>query len=113
MSFKSLDGIPSFIAIATQALYTIAPITTLEVTRKNVAFLSRLIPIITLASPITIVPVPIDTSKYLCCCAKMHPLKLQRPLAIVVIGGLITSTLLTLVVLPTIYRWFDEDEVEA
>ena len=51
MSFKSLDGIPSFIAIATQALYTIAPITTLEVTRKNVAFLSRLIPIITLASP--------------------------------------------------------------
>lgn len=38
MSFKSLDGIPSFIAIATQALYTIAPITTLEVTRKNVAF---------------------------------------------------------------------------
>ena len=82
MSFKSLDGIPSFIAIATQALYTIAPITTLEVTRKNVAFLSRLIPIITLASPITIVPVPIDMSKYLCCCAKMHPLKLQRPLAI-------------------------------
>ena len=39
--------------------------------------------------------------------------EVQRPLAIVVIGGLITSTLLTLVVLPTIYRWFDEDEVEA
>lgn len=32
----------------------------------------------------------------------------QRPLAIVVIGGLITSTLLTLVVLPVLYRWFDE-----
>ncbi|HET9064259.1 MAG TPA: CusA/CzcA family heavy metal efflux RND transporter [Gemmatimonadales bacterium] len=30
--------------------------------------------------------------------------ELQRPLATVVIGGLITSTLLTLVVLPTIYR---------
>src|SRR5262245_31331503 len=29
----------------------------------------------------------------------------QRPLATVVIGGLITSTLLTLLVLPTIYRW--------
>ncbi|MGM0633371.1 MAG: efflux RND transporter permease subunit, partial [Pseudomonadota bacterium] len=30
----------------------------------------------------------------------------QRPLAAVVIGGLITSTLLTLVVLPAVYRWF-------
>ncbi len=39
--------------------------------------------------------------------------EVQRPLAIVVIGGLITSTLLTLVVLPTLYRWFDEEEVEA
>ena len=39
--------------------------------------------------------------------------EVQRPLAIVVIGGLITSTLLTLVVVPTIYRWFDEDKVEA
>ncbi len=34
--------------------------------------------------------------------------EVQRPLAIVVIGGLITSTLLTLVVLPVLYRWFDE-----
>lgn len=39
--------------------------------------------------------------------------EVQRPLAIVVIGGLITSTLLTLIVVPTIYRWFDEEEVEA
>lgn len=39
--------------------------------------------------------------------------EVQRPLAIVVIGGLITSTLLTLVVLPTIYRWFDEEKLEA
>ncbi len=29
--------------------------------------------------------------------------EVQRPLATVVIGGLITSTLLTLIVLPTIY----------
>lgn len=35
--------------------------------------------------------------------------EVQRPLAIVVIGGLITSTLLTLVVLPTLYRWFDTE----
>jgi heavy metal efflux system protein len=34
--------------------------------------------------------------------------EVQKPLAIVVIGGLISSTLLTLVVLPTLYRWFDE-----
>lgn len=33
--------------------------------------------------------------------------EVQRPLATVVIGGLITSSLLTLLVLPAIYRWFD------
>jgi len=39
--------------------------------------------------------------------------EVQRPLAIVVIGGLITSTLLTLVVVPTLYRFFEEKRVEA
>ena len=34
--------------------------------------------------------------------------EVQRPLAIVVIGGLITSTMLTLVVVPTLYRFFDD-----
>ena len=34
--------------------------------------------------------------------------EVQRPLATVVIGGLLTSTLLTLVVLPTLYRWWEE-----
>lgn len=33
--------------------------------------------------------------------------EVQRPLATVVIGGLITATLLTLVVLPVLYRWFE------
>ena len=33
--------------------------------------------------------------------------EVQRPLATVVIGGLITSMLLKLVVLPAIYPWFD------
>jgi cobalt-zinc-cadmium resistance protein CzcA len=33
--------------------------------------------------------------------------EVQRPLATVVIGGLITSTALTLLVLPTLYRWFE------
>lgn len=32
--------------------------------------------------------------------------EVQRPLATVVIGGLVTSTLLTLLVLPAVYRWF-------
>lgn len=33
--------------------------------------------------------------------------EVQRPLATVVIGGLVSSTLLTLFLLPTIYEWFD------
>ncbi|MBS1872213.1 MAG: efflux RND transporter permease subunit [Acidobacteria bacterium] len=35
--------------------------------------------------------------------------EVQRPLAIVVIGGLVTSTLLTLVVVPALYRIFDRE----
>ncbi len=35
--------------------------------------------------------------------------EVQRPLATVVIGGLITSTLLTLLLLPTLYGWFERD----
>ncbi len=33
--------------------------------------------------------------------------ELQRPLAVVVIGGLFTSTLLTLILLPTLYVWLE------
>ena len=41
----------------------------------------------------------------------------QRPLAIVIIGGLITATMLTLIVLPTLYEWmvgrnWPDEEVE-
>lgn len=39
--------------------------------------------------------------------------EVQRPLATVVIGGLVTSTLLTLFVLPAIYSWFAEKHVEV
>ncbi len=39
--------------------------------------------------------------------------EVQRPLATVVIGGLISSTLLTLLVLPTVYRWFQEKREEV
>ncbi|MEZ4840087.1 MAG: CusA/CzcA family heavy metal efflux RND transporter [Flavobacteriaceae bacterium] len=34
--------------------------------------------------------------------------EVQRPLATVVIGGLVTATLLTLIVLPVLYAWFEE-----
>jgi cobalt-zinc-cadmium resistance protein CzcA len=37
----------------------------------------------------------------------------QRPLAAVVIGGLITSTLLTLVLLPVIYEWVEQHKESA
>jgi cobalt-zinc-cadmium resistance protein CzcA len=39
--------------------------------------------------------------------------EVQRPLAVVVIGGLITSTLLTLVVLPALFPWFEERRVKG
>ena len=38
--------------------------------------------------------------------------EVQRPLAIVVIGGLVTSTLLTLVLMPTLYRWFEDPHLD-
>lgn len=39
--------------------------------------------------------------------------EVQRPLATVVIGGIISSTLLTLVVLPAIYGWFDREKIAS
>jgi cobalt-zinc-cadmium resistance protein CzcA len=35
--------------------------------------------------------------------------EVQRPLATVVIGGIVSSTLLTLVVLPVLYAWFERE----
>jgi cobalt-zinc-cadmium resistance protein CzcA len=37
--------------------------------------------------------------------------EVQRPLATVVIGGIVTSTLLTLLVLPAVYPWFANTEI--
>jgi cobalt-zinc-cadmium resistance protein CzcA len=39
--------------------------------------------------------------------------EIQKPLAAVVIGGLVSSTLLTLFILPTLYRMFERDERRA
>jgi len=37
--------------------------------------------------------------------------EVQRPLAVVVVGGLVTSTILTLLLLPSFYVWFVKDEI--
>lgn len=39
--------------------------------------------------------------------------EVTRPLAIVVIGGLFSSTSLTLLLVPVLYRWFEEKDIEA
>ena len=39
--------------------------------------------------------------------------EIQKPLAIVVIGGLVSSTLLTLILLPILYEKFGENRQEA
>ena len=34
--------------------------------------------------------------------------EIQKPLATVVVGGLVTSTLLTLLIIPSVYSWFEK-----
>lgn len=38
--------------------------------------------------------------------------EIQKPLATVVVGGLITSTLLMLLIIPSLYGWFEKRNVE-
>jgi cobalt-zinc-cadmium resistance protein CzcA len=38
--------------------------------------------------------------------------EIQKPLATVVVGGLVTSTLLTLLIIPSVYSWFEKRKVE-
>lgn len=37
--------------------------------------------------------------------------EVQKPLATVVIGGIVSATILTLLVLPALYSWFEKDDV--
>ncbi|MEK7780865.1 MAG: efflux RND transporter permease subunit, partial [Verrucomicrobiota bacterium] len=39
--------------------------------------------------------------------------EVQRPLATVVIGGILSSTFLTLVLLPTLYEWLERRKQSA
>ena len=66
------------------------------------ATLVRMRPVLTtaLVAALGFVPVALSTGS---------GAEVQRPLATVVIGGLVTATLLTLFVLPTLYPWFAED----
>jgi len=34
--------------------------------------------------------------------------EVQKPLAIVIIGGLLTATVLTLITMPMVYQWFEQ-----
>jgi len=38
--------------------------------------------------------------------------EIQKPLAVVVLGGLISSWCLTIIVLPALYGWFEREDVE-
>src|SRR6201999_1078059 len=63
------------------------------------AAMTRLRPVLTTATVASLgfLPMALSTSS---------GAEVQRPLATVVIGGLITATLLTLLVLPALYSWF-------
>jgi cobalt-zinc-cadmium resistance protein CzcA len=39
--------------------------------------------------------------------------EVQKPLATVVVGGLITSTLLTLLLIPSMYSWFEKERKQT
>jgi len=39
--------------------------------------------------------------------------EIQKPLATVVVGGLVTSTLLTLLIIPSVYSWFEKRDADA
>ncbi len=64
------------------------------------AAMSRLRPVLMTACVATLGFIPMAVSA-------SAGAEVQRPLATVVIGGLLTSTLLNLIVVPTIYHWFD------
>ena len=44
---------------------------------------------------------------------RLHGTEIERPLAIVMIGGLVTSTLFTLLALPTFYLWVERLRTRA
>lgn len=74
--------------------------TVLEAVREGSATRLRPVLMTALVASLGFVPMAIATSA---------GAEVQRPLATVVIGGLVTSTLLTLLILPTLYAWIERD----
>ncbi len=74
--------------------------TVLEAVREGSATRLRPVLMTALVASLGFIPMAIATSA---------GAEVQRPLATVVIGGLITSTLLTLLILPTLYAWIERD----
>jgi cobalt-zinc-cadmium resistance protein CzcA len=70
-----------------------------EAVRKGADVRLRPVLMTALVASVGFVPMAISTSP---------GSEVQRPLATVVIGGLVTSTILTLVVLPVLYAWLEE-----
>ena len=71
-----------------------------EAVREGVLTRLRAVLMTSLVAPLGFVPMAIATGP---------GAEVQRPLATVVIGGIISCTLLTLVVLPVLYRWFERE----
>lgn len=70
-------------------------------TRVEEGALSRLRPVLMTALVASLGFLPMALSE-------SNGAEVQRPLATVVIGGLVTSTLLTLLVVPTLYNWLEK-----
>ena len=71
-----------------------------EATHQGAADRLRPVLITALVASLGFIPMALSTSR---------GSEVERPLATVVIGGLITATLLTLYVLPLLYPWFSKD----
>ena len=82
INFRSDDCRPRRMAAATHPLYKMEPRITLREKLNRLTCPKSAVPIITLASPMTAVPTPMDASKKRCCCANMEPLIATNPLAI-------------------------------
>ena len=74
-----------------------------EAVREGAETRLRAILMTALVASLGLVPMAIATSA---------GAEVQRPLAMVVIGGLITSTILKLLMLPMLYGWFERERVE-
>ena len=73
---------------------------------RDVAALVRMRPVLTtaLVAALGFLPMAVSTGA---------GAEVQRPLATVVIGGLVTATVLTLFLLPAVYGWFVGERAEA